>query len=72
MFLRTVKPLLGPEEFSNTTKVAHKFGAPGGAGESLQHLLEQKANNEPNWVKKKCQDPSNNILQLKFLIYLHS
>jgi len=47
---RTAKPLLGPEEFTTTTQLAQAFGAPGGAGEKLQQLLEQKANNEPNWV----------------------
>ncbi len=47
---RTVKPLLTKDEFVITEQVANSFGAPGGVGEKLQHMLEEKGSKEPNWV----------------------
>lgn len=47
---RTVKPVLTKDEFAITEQVAKSFGAPGGVGEKLQQMLEEKGANEPNWV----------------------
>lgn len=47
---RTVKPLLTKDEFAVTEQVAKNFGAPGGVGEKLQLMLEEKGAKEPNWV----------------------
>lgn len=47
---RTVKPLLTKDEFAITEQVAKNFGAPGGVGEKLQLMLEEKGAYEQNWV----------------------
>jgi hypothetical protein len=46
-----VKPLLTKDEFVITEQVTKNFGAPGGVGEKLQHMLEEKGVNEKNWVR---------------------
>ena len=45
-----MKPLLTKDEFVITEQVAKSFGAPGGVGEKLQHMLEEKGAKEKNWV----------------------
>ena len=38
------------EELEWTKSVTAKFGSPGGAGEKLQKLLEERAKEKDNWV----------------------
>lgn len=45
-----MKPVLTKDEFAITEQVATSFGAPGGVGEKLQHMLEEKGAKESNWV----------------------
>lgn len=45
-----MKPLLSQNEFAVTSELAKHFGAPGGVGEKLQKLLEDKGSRVPNWV----------------------
>lgn len=49
-YLRTVKPLVTPEEYAATQKVARDFAATGSVGEKLQQMLEEKGAREANWV----------------------
>lgn len=55
-YLTAVKPLLKPDEFENTKKLAEDF-LKNGIGEKLQKLLVEKSKTTDNWVLKsltKC------------------
>lgn len=56
-YLRTVKPLITPEEYEVTQKVAREFAAPGSIGEKLQQMLEEKGAKEANWVIRLYAKP---------------
>ena len=45
-----MKPLLPEDALTITTQETNNFGAPGGIGEKLQTMLENKASKEVNWV----------------------
>lgn len=49
-YLLSVRPLLNEEEYQQTEKIVQEFGAPGGLGEKLHFLLEEKARNCENWL----------------------
>lgn len=51
-FLITVKPLLPLEKYKHATELVNKFIHPGGVGEKLQHLLEERAKNTVNWLEE--------------------
>jgi len=42
-YLRTIRPYLSQAEFANTKRIVEEFGKPGGEGEKLQRLLDEKA-----------------------------
>lgn len=46
-----MKPVLNQDELAITNKVVKNFGAPGGVGQKLQKMLEEKGSKSPNWVK---------------------
>lgn len=48
-YLTAVKPLLKPDEFENTKKLAEDF-LKNGIGEKLQKLLVEKSKTTDNWV----------------------
>lgn len=48
-----MKPLLNQDELANSNRVVKKFGAPGGDGQKLQKMLEEKGSKSPNWVLKQ-------------------
>ena len=43
---------MNPDEFRNTTEIVKNFGAPGGSGEKLQKMLEDRAAKKENWVRR--------------------
>lgn len=49
-YLRSVQPLLNPNEFKQSTRVAKEFGSSGGVGEKLHALLEMRAARTENWL----------------------
>ncbi|XP_067001484.2 carnitine O-acetyltransferase isoform X2 [Anabrus simplex] len=49
-YLRTVKPLITDDEFCITQDIVKNFGSPGGVGEKLQKLLEERAKTTDNWL----------------------
>ena len=51
-YLKTLQPLLTPEELKNTTAAVQEFIKPGGVGRELQKKLEAKAKdpNVKNWM----------------------
>lgn len=50
-YLDSVQPILTPEEFQQTKKVVAEFGKKAGIGESLHHLLLQRAKTEKtSWL----------------------
>ena len=51
-YLKTVKPLLTPEEYAHTSACAADFLRDGGEGEALQEFLEEKASSERNWMEE--------------------
>ena len=50
MFYRTVEPVVSEEEFRVTSEIVKKFSVPGGLGEKLQKILEDRAASTENWV----------------------
>nr|CAG4646179.1 EOG090X04D9 [Macrothrix elegans] len=63
-YLRTVKPLLTDEDFLKTEQIVKDFGAPGGVGQKLQQLLEQKGSKEDNWLSGWWEDAAFLSLRL--------
>ncbi|KAL1972611.1 hypothetical protein VTN31DRAFT_7025 [Thermomyces dupontii] len=51
-YLKSVRPLLTPEEYERTSKAVHEFIKPGGEGEPLQKRLLERRNdpNIKNWL----------------------
>lgn len=49
-YLKTVTQFLNKTEYDATMTKAIEFGSPGGVGEKLQSLLEDKASVKENWV----------------------
>ncbi|XP_057381809.1 carnitine O-acetyltransferase-like [Daphnia carinata] len=68
-YIRTVKPLLTKDEFAITEQVAKNFGAPGGVGEKLQLMLEEKGANEPNWLSEWWLDSAYLSYRLPVLVH---
>ena len=48
----SVRPLLTDDEFAHTSAVVADFQREGGEGEALQTFLEEKADNERNWMEE--------------------
>ncbi|XP_072038688.1 choline O-acetyltransferase-like [Amphiura filiformis] len=48
-YLRSLIPIVTPEQFENTRKIIEDFGKPGGRGEYLQNKLLAYAATESNW-----------------------
>ncbi|XP_023227114.1 carnitine O-acetyltransferase-like [Centruroides sculpturatus] len=51
-YLLSVRPLLNEEEYHQTEKIVQEFGSPGGLGEKLHFLLEERAKNCENWLSE--------------------
>ncbi|CAG0889904.1 unnamed protein product [Cyprideis torosa] len=49
-FLKTVRPHVDEDEFQTTEKLVAEFGRPGGIGQELQVMLEQRARQTENWL----------------------
>ena len=47
-----MRPLLNDEEYAHTAAVVAEFQREGGEGEALQEFLEEKAENERNWMEE--------------------
>ncbi|KAL2303128.1 hypothetical protein Nmel_010592, partial [Mimus melanotis] len=50
MYLQCMKHLVPEEQFKKTKAIVEKFGIPGGLGESLQQMLEERSEKTTNWV----------------------
>ncbi|XP_063262576.1 choline O-acetyltransferase [Prinia subflava] len=50
MYLQSMKHLVPEEQFKKTKAIVEKFGIPGGLGESLQQMLEERSEKTTNWV----------------------
>uniref|UniRef100_A0A182PDF7 Choline/carnitine acyltransferase domain-containing protein n=1 Tax=Anopheles epiroticus TaxID=199890 RepID=A0A182PDF7_9DIPT len=48
--VRSIEPHVDAETLSGTRRVVEKFAAPGGIGQKLQSLLEQRAAQKDNWL----------------------
>lgn len=67
-YLRSLEPLVSPEELEQTKQLVADFGAPEGEGERLQVRLQRRAARMENWVRKTiwvsrangCFKPSKN------------
>ncbi|KAI9555588.1 hypothetical protein GHT06_018103 [Daphnia sinensis] len=68
-YIRTVKPLLTKDEFAITEQVVKNFGGPGGVGEKLQLMLEEKGANEPNWLSEWWLDSAYLSYRLPVLVH---
>ncbi|XP_022123060.2 carnitine O-acetyltransferase isoform X1 [Pieris rapae] len=51
-YLKTVRPFLNENEFSNTSKLMNNFASEGGIGQKLQSLLENRATKHINWLEE--------------------
>ncbi|KAF4522336.1 hypothetical protein B566_EDAN011337 [Ephemera danica] len=51
-YLESAKPFLTEAEYAVTTTLAREFIAPGGVGERLQGVLEERAKNHDNWLEE--------------------
>ncbi|XP_047515604.1 carnitine O-acetyltransferase-like isoform X1 [Pieris napi] len=51
-YLKTVRPFLNENEFSNTSKLMNNFASEGGIGQKLQSLLENRASKHTNWLEE--------------------
>ncbi|XP_053190538.1 carnitine O-acetyltransferase b [Scomber japonicus] len=49
-YLKTLEPLLPPEEFRHTRRMVQEFGRPSGLGARLQDGLEKRARHSKNWI----------------------
>ncbi|XP_032997589.1 carnitine O-acetyltransferase-like isoform X1 [Lacerta agilis] len=49
-YLRSLEPLVSPEELEQTQKLLAEFGVPGGDGERLQARLQRRADRMENWI----------------------
>jgi len=49
-YLKTVKPLVNQSSFDQTKKLVEEFGKPGGKGEQLQKILEERTKSKDNWL----------------------
>lgn len=49
-YLRSVQPLLQPDEYQRSTKIANEFIQSKNIGSKLQSLLQQRANSKENWL----------------------
>uniref|UniRef100_A0AAQ4RMV6 Choline/carnitine acyltransferase domain-containing protein n=1 Tax=Gasterosteus aculeatus aculeatus TaxID=481459 RepID=A0AAQ4RMV6_GASAC len=49
-YLRTLEPLLPPDELSHTRRMVHEFGGPGGLAARLQKGLEKRARHANSWI----------------------
>ncbi|KAJ7402571.1 Choline O-acetyltransferase [Pitangus sulphuratus] len=50
MYLQCMKHLVPEEQFKKTKVIVEQFGIPGGLGESLQKILEERREKTMNWV----------------------
>uniref|UniRef100_A0A8C5BI12 Choline O-acetyltransferase n=1 Tax=Gadus morhua TaxID=8049 RepID=A0A8C5BI12_GADMO len=50
MYLKSMEHLVGKEQFSKTKTIVEKFGARGGAGETLQKKLLERREMTTNWI----------------------
>ncbi|CAL8379918.1 unnamed protein product [Gadus morhua 'NCC'] len=50
MYLKSMEHLVGKEQFSKTKTIVEKFGARGGAGETLQKKLLERRESTTNWI----------------------
>ncbi|NXK35157.1 CLAT acetyltransferase, partial [Piprites chloris] len=50
MYLQCMKHLVPEEQFKKTKVIVEQFGIPGGLGESLQKMLEERREKTMNWV----------------------
>ncbi|XP_054285113.1 carnitine O-acetyltransferase-like [Macrosteles quadrilineatus] len=48
--LRSIRPLVTPEQLAQTETVFRQFGEPGGVGSQLQQLLIKRAEKHENWL----------------------
>ncbi|XP_064457418.1 carnitine O-acetyltransferase-like [Ornithodoros turicata] len=51
-YLKSVKPLVSAEEYEHTVSEVEQFIKPGGTGEELYTLLQQRAQTKENWVSE--------------------
>ncbi|XP_037547050.1 choline O-acetyltransferase-like [Nematolebias whitei] len=49
-YLKCMQHLVTEEQFTKTTTIVEKFGAPGGVGEVLQKKLSERRDKTTNWV----------------------
>uniref|UniRef100_A0A8D2KUN7 Choline/carnitine acyltransferase domain-containing protein n=1 Tax=Varanus komodoensis TaxID=61221 RepID=A0A8D2KUN7_VARKO len=49
-YLRSLEPLVSPEELEQTRQLVTEFEAPGGEGERLQARLQRRAARMENWI----------------------
>ncbi|KAH9361507.1 hypothetical protein HPB48_021876 [Haemaphysalis longicornis] len=49
-YLDSIKPLVTPIQFDQTSKVVQEFGKPNGIGQTLYKILEAKAASTENWL----------------------
>lgn len=49
-YLDSIRPLVTPSQFDQTSKVVQEFGKPGGMGQQLYKILEAKAASTENWL----------------------
>ncbi|XP_055338487.1 carnitine O-acetyltransferase-like isoform X2 [Paramacrobiotus metropolitanus] len=50
-YYKSLKPFLSEGELRHTKKLLDEFAKPGGEGEALQQLLEQRAQKHENWLE---------------------
>ncbi|KAL8213154.1 UNVERIFIED_CONTAM: hypothetical protein K2H54_061029, partial [Gekko kuhli] len=49
-YLRSLEPLVSPEELEQSKELVAEFGAPGGEGDRLQARLQRRAARMENWI----------------------
>lgn len=56
LYLRTLRPLVSPDEYKENEKLVSDFVKPGGQGETLRNLLLKYREGELNWLEKWWDD----------------
>lgn len=49
-YLRVLEPITTPAQYERTKSIIKQFTSPNGLGPRLQEYLQQKRENEDNWV----------------------